>query len=50
LSNRTEVERGLSELRNDIDHGKIDEIIKSYENDFGDYLYIVGRKPAVHHV
>lgn len=46
LANRTEVEQGLSELRKDIDSGKINEIIKSYENDFGDYLYIIGKKPA----
>lgn len=46
LANRVEVEQGLSELRKDIDSGKINEIIKSYENDFGDYLYIIGKKPA----
>ncbi|WP_299363145.1 class I SAM-dependent methyltransferase [Winogradskyella sp.] len=41
LANKTEVETGLVTLRNDIDSGKIDRIIKSYENDFGDYLYII---------
>ncbi len=46
LSNRTEVENGLSELRKDIDSGKIEEIIKSYDNDLGDYLYVIGKKPA----
>lgn len=46
LSNRTEVENGLSELRKDIDSKKIEEIIKSYENGFGDYLYIIGKKPS----
>lgn len=46
LSNQTEVENGLLELRNDIDSGKIEEIIRSYENDLGDYLYVIGKKPA----
>ncbi len=46
LANRIEVQKGLSELREDIDNGKIIEIIKSYENDFGDYLYIIGKKPT----
>ncbi|NAS29926.1 methyltransferase domain-containing protein [Flavobacteriaceae bacterium R38] len=45
LSNRKEVENGLMELRKDIDSGKIEEIIRSYENTFGDYLYIIGKKP-----
>lgn len=44
LSNRTEVENGLSELRIDIDSGNIEEVIKSYENDLGDYLYVIGKK------
>ncbi|MCA0152063.1 class I SAM-dependent methyltransferase [Winogradskyella vincentii] len=44
LSNRSEVAKGLSQLKKDIDTGKVDEIIKSYENDFGDYLYIIGKK------
>lgn len=46
LAHRTEVEHGLSALRNDIDTGKINTIITSYENDLGDYLYVIGRKPA----
>ncbi|NRD22895.1 class I SAM-dependent methyltransferase [Winogradskyella litoriviva] len=44
LANITEVEQGLHMLRNDIDSGKIDEIIKSYENNLGDYLYIIAEK------
>jgi len=44
LANNAEVKSGLIALRKDIDSGKIDEIIKSYENDFGDYLYIIGKK------
>lgn len=46
LANQTEVEQGLMELRKDIDSGKINEIIKSYENNFGDYLYIIGKKAS----
>jgi ubiquinone/menaquinone biosynthesis C-methylase UbiE len=46
LANRIEVENGLAELRKDIDSGKIKEIIKSYENDLGDYLYVIGKNPA----
>ena len=45
LSNKTEVESGLVELRKDIDSGKIENIIKHFENDDGDYLYIIGKKP-----
>ncbi|MFD3002577.1 class I SAM-dependent methyltransferase [Pontibacter toksunensis] len=44
LANRGEVEKGLAELREDIDSDKIDKIINSYENDFGDYLFIIGKK------
>lgn len=44
LANKDEVENGLCKLRNDIDSGKIKDIIKSYENDFGDYLYIIAKK------
>ena len=44
LSNIEDVESGLAKLRADIDSGKINEIIKSYENDRGDYLYIIGKK------
>ncbi|WP_179018376.1 class I SAM-dependent methyltransferase [Winogradskyella forsetii] len=42
LANIEEVEKGLTALRKGIDNGKIDEIIKSYENELGDYLYIIG--------
>lgn len=45
LANQPEVEHGLSELRKDIDSGKINRIIQQYENDLGDYLYIIGKKP-----
>ncbi|MEM9981599.1 MAG: class I SAM-dependent methyltransferase, partial [Bacteroidota bacterium] len=46
LANKTEVEKGLLELRKDIESGKITAVIQSYENDFGDYLYIIGKKPS----
>lgn len=47
LANIEEVESGLATLRADINSGRIKEIIKSYENDFGDYLYIIGDKTEV---
>ena len=50
LSNQTEVENGLGELRADIDSGKIKEVITSYENDLGDYLYIIGKSPSGNNV
>lgn len=43
LANQKEVQYGLSKLRNDIESGKIKDIIRSYENDRGDYLYIIGK-------
>lgn len=46
LSNQQEVKQGLSDLRSDIDSGKIKGIMDSYKNDFGDYLYIIGRKAS----
>lgn len=50
LANKEEIEEGLAHLRTDIDNGKISEVIKSYENELGDYLYIIGRKPAGNNV
>ena len=46
LASKDEVQNGLAKLREDIDSEKIKEIIKSYNNDFGDYLYIIGEKSA----
>ena len=46
LANRTEVEEGLSQLKTDIDNGTINAVIDAYTNDLGDYLYIIGKKPA----
>lgn len=43
LANIDEVEKGLKVLQKDLDSGKIDEIIKSYENELSDYLFIVGK-------
>ena len=44
LSNRTEVEQGLSKLKADIDSNEIKPVIESYDNDLGDYLFIVAQK------
>ena len=44
LANQEEVKKGLAQLRKDIDNQEINEIIKSYENDLGDYLYIIGKQ------
>ncbi len=44
LANQEEVKQGLSKLRQDIDTGKVDDIIASYENGLGDYVYIVAKK------
>lgn len=41
LSNALEVENGLNALEKDIDSGKINDIIKNYENTDGDYLFLV---------
>ncbi|WP_422081117.1 class I SAM-dependent methyltransferase [Ulvibacterium sp.] len=46
LANRAEVEKGLIDLRKDLDTGEHKQIRESYENDLGDYLYIIGKKPA----
>ena len=44
LSNRKEVKLGLAEMKLDIENRKIKDVIKSYENDYGDYLFIIGKK------
>lgn len=43
LANKYEIENGLHELKVDIEEGKIYEIIKKYQNDKGDYVFIVGK-------
>lgn len=40
LSNKSEIESGIKKLKKDIDSGEIRQIIQSYENNFGDYLFI----------
>ena len=44
LSNRTEVEQGLEQLKQDVLSGKINQIVDSYKNDLGDYLYVIAEK------
>ncbi|MEL6303679.1 MAG: class I SAM-dependent methyltransferase [Bacteroidota bacterium] len=44
LARQKEVEQGLSLLRKDIESGAIHDVIKSYENDIGDYLFVIGKK------
>ncbi|RSC93655.1 class I SAM-dependent methyltransferase [Tenacibaculum singaporense] len=44
LANKEEVVMGLSKVREDIDSGKIKDVMKSYENNLGDYLYVVAEK------
>lgn len=46
LSHKVEVESGLSAMKSDIEAGKINQVISSFENQLGDYLYIIGKKPA----
>ncbi|MEM6892400.1 MAG: class I SAM-dependent methyltransferase [Bacteroidota bacterium] len=45
LARQKEVELGLFQLRKDIDSGVIHEVIQSYENDMGDYIFITAQKP-----
>jgi hypothetical protein len=44
LSNQEEVSNGLSQLKADVGSGKIQNIIQEYENDWGDYLYVIAQK------
>jgi ubiquinone/menaquinone biosynthesis C-methylase UbiE len=44
LANQKEVQRGLKQLEQDITTNDIQEIIAKYENDKGDYLYIIAEK------
>lgn len=44
LANADEVHRGLEALKADINSGEIHKIIRSYENTWGDYLFIIGKK------
>ncbi len=44
LANLDEVESGLKKLAEDIEIGKIDEIIDEFENELGDYLFVIAKK------
>ncbi len=44
LANNAEVESGLKKLRADIDTGRFEIIKRSFENDWGDYLFMVAEK------
>ena len=43
-ANQTELDNGLNNLAVDIASGKIKNIIKEYESDLGDYLFVIGQK------
>lgn len=45
LSNAKEVEQGLKRLENDIESGRIEQVIASFEHDKGDYLFVKIEKP-----
>jgi ubiquinone/menaquinone biosynthesis C-methylase UbiE len=47
LSEPEEVAKGLTELEKDIHSGAIQKIIKDYENDMGDYLFLVAEKTSL---
>lgn len=44
LSNQVEVENGLAALKEDIQTGKIEEVIKDYQNEDGDYIFVLAEK------
>lgn len=44
LVNQSELKQGLTQLENDIHSGEIKKIIAEYENELGDYLFILGEK------
>ncbi len=43
-ANQTELDIGLKNLAVDIESGEIKNIISKYENELGDYLFIIGQK------
>ncbi|MEM1119647.1 MAG: methyltransferase domain-containing protein [Bacteroidota bacterium] len=45
IANQMEVKKGLYELAAAIEAGEIQKIIDEYENQLGDYLYIIAKKP-----
>ena len=44
LVNKNEVETGLKKLEKDILNNSIQDIIESYKNALGDYVFIIGEK------
>jgi ubiquinone/menaquinone biosynthesis C-methylase UbiE len=44
FSELEEVEKGVATLENDLKSGKIRSIMQEYENDLGDYLFLVAEK------
>ena len=44
LARQKEVEQGLLKLQKDIDSGAIHEVIQSYQNDMGDYIFVTAQK------
>jgi ubiquinone/menaquinone biosynthesis C-methylase UbiE len=46
LSEKKDIEEGLKKLQDDIISHKISSIIKSYENEHGDYIFIIAEKPV----
>ncbi|MGI8669281.1 MAG: class I SAM-dependent methyltransferase [Aridibacter sp.] len=44
LANMEEIEKGLRKLESDIETGKVQEIITNYENNNGDYLFLIAKK------
>jgi ubiquinone/menaquinone biosynthesis C-methylase UbiE len=44
LANGDEVRKGLSKLYSDIESGEFEKIKSSYDNDLGDYMFIVAKK------
>ena len=46
LAKKIEIESGLFKLTKDIESGNINSIIDKYENEKGDYLFIIGTKAS----
>ena len=44
ISHESEVEIGLEKLRKDLEDRSIDQIIKSYNKDGGDYVFVLAKK------
>lgn len=44
LANQDEVNEGLSKLKSDLETGKFKEVQEAFDNNYGDYLFIVAEK------